>query len=57
MSGTLGILEQEMASLNPLLPGARKSIPYVAETGRRWVGVPCSRLTDYLASGIFLEND
>ncbi|KAJ7581051.1 high-temperature-induced dauer-formation protein-domain-containing protein [Mycena floridula] len=32
LDGVMGILEQEMATLNPLLPGARKSIPYVTET-------------------------
>ncbi|KAN0141309.1 High-temperature-induced dauer-formation domain containing protein [Lactarius tabidus] len=30
--GVLGILEQQMASINNMLPGSRRSVPYVVET-------------------------
>ncbi len=33
MDGILGIMNQQLASVNNLLPGARKSIPYIAEIG------------------------
>lgn len=29
----MGIMEQQMSSINNLLPGARKSNPYIPETG------------------------
>ncbi|KAJ7694128.1 high-temperature-induced dauer-formation protein-domain-containing protein [Mycena rosella] len=32
LDGIVGILEQQMATMNNLLPGARKSIPYINET-------------------------
>jgi hypothetical protein len=32
IDGVLGILEQQMASINNVLPGSRRSIPYVVET-------------------------
>ncbi|KAF5387064.1 hypothetical protein D9615_001793 [Tricholomella constricta] len=32
LNGVVGILEQQMATMNNLLPGARKSVPYVNET-------------------------
>ncbi|KAF8892642.1 high-temperature-induced dauer-formation protein-domain-containing protein [Infundibulicybe gibba] len=32
VGGTLGVLEQQMAATNNLLPGARKAIPYISET-------------------------
>ncbi|KAJ7109144.1 high-temperature-induced dauer-formation protein-domain-containing protein [Mycena epipterygia] len=32
LDGVVGILEQQMATMNILLPGARKSIPYINET-------------------------
>ncbi|KAG5652956.1 hypothetical protein H0H81_002964 [Sphagnurus paluster] len=32
LSGITGILEQQMATMNNLLPGARKSVPYINET-------------------------
>ncbi|KAJ6455814.1 high-temperature-induced dauer-formation protein-domain-containing protein [Mycena sanguinolenta] len=32
LNGIVGILEQQMATMNNLLPGARKSIPYINET-------------------------
>ncbi|TCD66472.1 hypothetical protein EIP91_001352 [Steccherinum ochraceum] len=32
LRGVLGILEQQMASINNLLPGSRKSVPYIVET-------------------------
>ncbi|KAH9057125.1 high-temperature-induced dauer-formation protein-domain-containing protein [Lactarius deliciosus] len=32
IDGVLGILEQQMASTNNMLPGSRRSIPYVVET-------------------------
>ncbi|ESK85891.1 hypothetical protein Moror_2314 [Moniliophthora roreri MCA 2997] len=31
LDGILGIMEQEIASMNNILPGARKSVPYIAE--------------------------
>ncbi|KAK0503006.1 high-temperature-induced dauer-formation protein-domain-containing protein [Armillaria luteobubalina] len=31
LDGVLGIMNQQLASVNNLLPGARKSIPYIAE--------------------------
>ncbi|KAJ8078530.1 hypothetical protein PM082_012813 [Marasmius tenuissimus] len=31
LDGVIGIMEQEIASMNNILPGARKSIPYVSE--------------------------
>ncbi|KAF9066874.1 high-temperature-induced dauer-formation protein-domain-containing protein [Rhodocollybia butyracea] len=31
LSGILGIMEQQVMSMNNILPGARKSIPYIAE--------------------------
>ncbi|KAJ7098145.1 high-temperature-induced dauer-formation protein-domain-containing protein [Mycena belliarum] len=32
LDGIAGILEQQMATMNNLLPGARKSVPYINET-------------------------
>ncbi|TFY71763.1 hypothetical protein EVG20_g1254 [Dentipellis fragilis] len=32
IEGVLGILEQQMAAMNNLLPGSRKSVPYMVET-------------------------
>ena len=32
LDGIVKILELQMASLNNYLPGARKSVPYIAET-------------------------
>ncbi|KAJ7285605.1 high-temperature-induced dauer-formation protein-domain-containing protein [Mycena rebaudengoi] len=32
LDGIVGILEQQMATMNNLLPGARKSVPYINET-------------------------
>lgn len=32
IDGVLGILEQQMASINNMLPGSRRSVPYVVET-------------------------
>ncbi|KAJ6547333.1 high-temperature-induced dauer-formation protein-domain-containing protein [Mycena capillaripes] len=32
LDGIVGILEQQMATMNILLPGARKSVPYINET-------------------------
>lgn len=32
IDGVLGILEQQMASVNNLLPGSRRSVPYIIET-------------------------
>ncbi|KAJ6623397.1 high-temperature-induced dauer-formation protein-domain-containing protein [Mycena sp. CBHHK59/15] len=32
LDGIMGILEQQMATMNNLLPGARKSVPYINET-------------------------
>ncbi|KAF4615248.1 hypothetical protein D9613_002761 [Agrocybe pediades] len=32
LEGIIGILEQQMATLNNLLPGAKKSLPYITET-------------------------
>jgi hypothetical protein len=34
LGGITGILEQQMATMNNLLPGAKKSVPYVNETGK-----------------------
>ncbi|KAK7043695.1 hypothetical protein VNI00_008306 [Paramarasmius palmivorus] len=31
LDGVLGIMEQEVTSMNNILPGARKSVPYIAE--------------------------
>ncbi|KAF9264896.1 hypothetical protein L218DRAFT_925592 [Marasmius fiardii PR-910] len=31
LEGVIGIMEQEIANMNNILPGARKSVPYVAE--------------------------
>jgi len=31
--GVLGILEQQMASINNMLPGSRRSVPYIVDTG------------------------
>lgn len=33
IEGVIGIFEQQMTSMNNLLPGAKKSAPYVADTG------------------------
>ncbi|KAI0060891.1 hypothetical protein BV25DRAFT_1806699 [Artomyces pyxidatus] len=32
IDGILGILEQQMASINNLLPGSRRSVPYIVDT-------------------------
>ncbi|KAI0050002.1 hypothetical protein FA95DRAFT_1537035 [Auriscalpium vulgare] len=32
IDGVLGILEQQMASFNNILPGSRKSVPYIVDT-------------------------
>ncbi|CAK5279543.1 unnamed protein product, partial [Mycena citricolor] len=34
LNGITGIFEEQMATMNMLLPGARKSIPYINETGQ-----------------------
>jgi hypothetical protein len=34
VQGVIGIFEQQMASTNNLLPGAKKSVPYVIDTGK-----------------------
>jgi hypothetical protein len=33
LQGLVGILEVQMASYNNLLPGSRKGVPYILETG------------------------
>lgn len=42
----MGILEQQSATMNKLLPGARKSIPYVTETSKFQV-LPISKTDDW----------
>lgn len=32
LDGIIGILEQQMATLNNLFPGAKKTLPYITET-------------------------
>jgi hypothetical protein len=32
ITGIVGILEQQMISVNKLLPGAKKALPYITET-------------------------
>lgn len=34
LRGVIGIFEQQMASISNLLPGSRRSVPYIVETGR-----------------------
>lgn len=32
--GIIGVFQQHNASVNNLLPGAKKSIPYISDTGK-----------------------
>jgi hypothetical protein len=34
IDGIIGIFEQQMAAINNVLPGARKAIPHINETGQ-----------------------
>jgi hypothetical protein len=56
IKGLLGIMEQQMASVNNLLPGARKSTPYMHETSEPPVhAISNSQLT--MQSHFLLEDD
>jgi hypothetical protein len=55
VDGIIGIFELQLASMNNLLPGARKSLPYVTETGEfdpHWYQLPLMRCLSH----ILLEN-
>jgi hypothetical protein len=44
LDGVLGIMEQQIVITNNILPGARKSIPYVAENSTSIFEAECARL-------------
>lgn len=44
--GVMGIMEQQISSLNPLLPGARKSIPHIPETSTFVLPCSCPKVTE-----------
>ena len=39
VDGVLGILEQQMASINNMLPGSRRSVPYIVDTSEYGLAV------------------
>jgi hypothetical protein len=55
--GILGIMEQQMTSMNNLLPGARKSVAYMHETGEAPVICHFKTLDQSYGSYFLLEND
>lgn len=56
LNGLIGIFQEQMSSMHPLLPGSKKPVPYIVETG---VYTPvCHRYSlTCPTSDILLEDD
>lgn len=52
----MGIFQEQMSAIHPLLPGSRKPVPYIVESGER-VQAQNECISHVMISCIFLEND
>ncbi len=58
LHGLVGIFQEQMSSIHPLLPGSKKSVPYIVETGMYpYSSLVKTQCITCMYSHIFLEND
>ena len=57
LGGVIGILQEQMSSVHPLLPGSKRPVPYIVETSTRTLYVSVMPLLTVVDSHILLEDD